>query len=58
MTLENLREHGPRNVIVECHACKREAALNVDALPGDMPFPDVAMVMTKLVCSEFGAPGE
>ena len=51
MTLENLRQHGPQNVMVECHACKREASLNVDALPGEVPVPDVAIVLTKLVCS-------
>lgn len=58
MTLAGLRDHGCRNVMVECRRCGRDASLNVDALDGSVPVPDVAIVLTKLVCSQCGARGE
>lgn len=55
MTLANLREHGCRNVMIECRRCTHDASLNVDALAGTVPVPDVAIVIPKLVCSQCGA---
>ena len=48
MSLANMREHGVRAVEPTCEACKHEAAISVDDLPGDIYVPDVAL---KLRCS-------
>ena len=36
MTLANMRQNGVRAVTATCEACKREAEVNVDALPETM----------------------
>jgi hypothetical protein len=43
MPLGNMREHGVRSVDATCEDCKREATVNVDSLPDEMPVPDVAL---------------
>ena len=52
MSLANMREHGVRSVDATCEDCKREATVNVDKLPDDMPAPDVAL---RLRCSMCGS---
>ena len=52
MDLANMRQNGVRSVTAECKACKREAAVNCDALPADLPVPDVAL---RLRCSACGS---
>ena len=53
MTLGNMREHGVRTVDATCQTqrCGHEAIVNVDALPDELPVPDVAL---KLRCSKCG----
>jgi hypothetical protein len=48
-----MRERGIRNVLAHCEAigCHHAAAVNVDALPEELPVPDVAL---RLVCSKCG----
>jgi hypothetical protein len=57
MWLGNMRSLGCRKVIVECVA-RATGLVNVDALPDDVPVPDVAIVWRRLVCSVCGARGE
>jgi hypothetical protein len=54
MTLGNMRAQGIRDVVAHCEAieCHHSAAVNVDALPEDLPVPDVAL---RLACSRCGA---
>ena len=52
MTLGNMRSLGVRSVSATCEKCSHEAAILVDALPDDVPVPDVAL---KLRCSRCGA---
>jgi hypothetical protein len=52
LNLAVMREHGCHTVMVECRRCGHNAIVNVDALEGAVPVPDVAMVWTKLVCSQ------
>ena len=52
MDLANMRQSGVRSVTAECEACKREAVVNCDALPADLPVPDVAL---PLRCSGCGS---
>ena len=39
MTLANMRENGVRAVMATCEACRREADVNVDALPETVTVP-------------------
>jgi hypothetical protein len=50
-TLANMRENGVRFVIAICEDCKREADVNVDALPETIAVPDVGR---HLRCSGCG----
>lgn len=52
MDLSNLRENGARSVEARCEACGHEAIVNCDALPADLPVPDVT---PRLRCSACGA---
>ncbi len=52
MPLSNMREHGVRSVDALCEDCKREVTVNVDALPDELPVPDVAL---RLRCSSCGS---
>ena len=52
MDLANMRENGVRSVEARCEACGREAIVNCDALPADLPVPDVAL---RLRCSACGS---
>jgi hypothetical protein len=52
MSLANMREHGVRSVEATCEACKHEASVSVDNLPGDIYVPDVAL---RLRCSACGS---
>jgi len=54
MTLGNMREHGIRTVDAYCEAtgCGHMAVLNVDALPDELPVPDVSL---RLRCSRCGS---
>ncbi len=52
MSLGNMGEHGVRSVEATCEACKHEASISVDNLPGDAYVPDVAL---RLRCSACGS---
>jgi DNA-directed RNA polymerase subunit RPC12/RpoP len=52
MDLANMRENGVRSVEARCEACGHEAVVNCDALPADLPVPDVAL---RLRCSGCGS---
>jgi hypothetical protein len=52
MDLANMRQSGVRSVEAICEACWHEAVVNCDALPADMPVPDVAL---RLKCSACGS---
>jgi len=54
MDLGNMREHGVRSVVAECHEirCGHSGSVNVDHLPDDVPVPDVAL---RLRCSACGS---
>ena len=43
MNLANMRENGVRSVEATWKACGREAVVNCDELPADLPVPDVAL---------------
>lgn len=43
MTLANMRENGARSVEAACEDRHHEAAVNFDALPVDLPVPEVAL---------------
>ena len=43
---------GVRSVEATCEACRHEAVVNCDALPADMPVPDVVL---RLKCSACGS---
>jgi hypothetical protein len=47
--LVNMREHGVRSVEAKCEACEHEAIVNGDALPADLPVPEVTL---RLRCSD------
>jgi hypothetical protein len=53
LTLGSMRAQGVRSVWASCRStgCGHEAALNVDALPDDLPVPEVAL---RLRCSKCG----
>jgi DNA-directed RNA polymerase subunit RPC12/RpoP len=51
MTLANMRQNGVRAVTATCEACKREADVNVDALPETMTVPKAGQ---RLRCSRCG----
>ena len=53
MSLGGMRAHGVRSVWASCTTigCGHEACMNVDALPDDLPVPDVAL---RLRCSKCG----
>jgi hypothetical protein len=51
MTLANMRANGARAVTATCEACRREADVNVDALPETVHVPQVAK---RLRCSACG----
>jgi hypothetical protein len=53
MMLADMRSHDVRHVWAFCSTigCGREACVNVDALPDDLPVPDVAL---RLRCSTGG----
>jgi hypothetical protein len=52
-TLAGMRSHGVRHVWATCTTmgCGHEARVNVDALPDDLPVPDIAL---RLRCSKCG----
>jgi hypothetical protein len=52
MTLGNMRSLGVRSVSATCEKCSHEAGILVDALPDDLPVPDVAL---RLRCSACGS---
>ena len=52
MDLANMRQNGVRSVEATCEACRHEAVVNCDALPADMPVPDVVL---RLKCSACGS---
>ena len=52
MDLANMRANGVRAVEARCEACGREAVVNCDELPADLPVPDVAI---RLRCSACGS---
>jgi len=43
MTLANMRENGVRAVTATCEACRREADVNVDALPETVTVPSTTL---------------
>ena len=51
MTLANMRENGVRAVTATCEACRREADVNVDALPEIVTVPKAGQ---RLRCSACG----
>jgi hypothetical protein len=51
MTLANMRANGVRAVTATCEACKREADVNVDALPESLHVPEAGL---RLRCSACG----
>jgi hypothetical protein len=51
MTLANMRQNGVRAVTATCEACKREADVNVDALPETVTVPKAGQ---RLRCSRCG----
>jgi hypothetical protein len=51
MTLANLRANGVRAVTATCEACRREADVNVDALPETIVVPEVGLCLR---CSQCG----
>lgn len=48
MTLENMRQNGPRAVAAYCLDCHHNAVVNVDHLPGSVTVPSLAH---RLRCS-------
>jgi hypothetical protein len=53
LTLGSMRAQGVQSVLAFCATigCRHEACVNVDALPDDLPVPDVAL---RLRCSKCG----
>ena len=51
MTLANLRFNGVRAVTATCEACRREADVNVNALPETLHVPEAGQ---RLRCSSCG----
>jgi hypothetical protein len=51
MTLPNMRANGVRAVTATCEACRREADVNVDALPETVTVPKAGQ---RLRCSSCG----
>jgi hypothetical protein len=51
MTLANMRQNSVRAVTATCEACKREADINVDALPESVHVPEAGK---RLRCSSCG----
>ena len=51
MTLSNMRANGVRAVTATCEACRREADVNVDALPETVTVPKAGQ---RLRCSQCG----
>ena len=51
MTLANTRKNGVRAVTATCEACRREADVNVDALPETVTVPKAGQ---RLRCSSGG----
>ena len=47
-----MRTNGVKGVIAECEACHHEARVSCDALPAELPVPDVAL---RLRCSACGS---
>ena len=45
MTLANMRANGVRAVTATCEACRREADVNVDALPEAIVVPEVGLCL-------------
>jgi hypothetical protein len=52
MPLSHMRLQGTRSVDATCVSCKHDSKVNVDALPDDLPVPDVAL---RLRCSACGS---
>ena len=52
MDLANLRADAVRSVEAHCEACGRDAIVDCDEFPADLPVPDVAL---RLRCSACGS---
>ena len=51
MDLANMRANGVRSVEARCEACEHEAVVSCNAMPAELPVPDVAL---RLRCSACG----
>ena len=51
MTLANMRENGVRSITAVREACQHEAVVNCDAMPADLPVPDVALQLRCSACA-------
>ena len=50
MDLANMRANGLRSVEARCEACGHEAVVNCDALPADLPAPNMALRLRCPAC--------
>lgn len=51
MSLQNMRENGPRSVSASCSDCHHTAAVNVDHLAGHVTVPSLSR---RFVCTGCG----
>ena len=50
MDLANMRANGVRSVEARCEACEHEAVVSCNAMPAELPVPDVALRLRYSAC--------